>query len=100
MAQTNLSTEQKQTHRHGEQACDSQGAGGGRRMDWEFGVNRCKPLHLEWINEEVLLYSTMQSPGIDHDGKEYFLKKECIYIKLSHFVVQQKLAQHCKSAVL
>ena len=27
-------------------------------MDWEFGVGRCKLLHLEWINNKVLLYST------------------------------------------
>ena len=24
-------------------------------MDWEFGVSRCKLLHLEWINNKVLL---------------------------------------------
>ena len=34
-------------------------------MDGEFGVNRCKLLHLEWISNEVLLYST----GIEHDGR-------------------------------
>ena len=34
------------------------GEGGGRGMDWEFGVGRCKLLHLEWINNKVLLYST------------------------------------------
>ena len=27
-------------------------------MDWEFGVNRCKLLHLEWISNEILLCST------------------------------------------
>ena len=27
-------------------------------MDWEFGVNRCKLLPLEWISNEILLYST------------------------------------------
>ena len=30
----------------------------GSGMDWEFGVNRCKLLHLEFINNEILLYST------------------------------------------
>ena len=42
--------------------------GGGSGMNWEFGVGRCKLLHLEWINSEVLLYSTgnyVQSLGID-----------------------------------
>ena len=41
-------------------------------MDWEFGVGRCKLLHLEWINNEVLLYSSgnyIQSLGIEHDGR-------------------------------
>ena len=30
--------------------------GGG--MDREFGVSRCKQLHLDWISNEILLYST------------------------------------------
>ena len=33
----------------------------GRRKEWgggEVGVRRCKLLHLEWISDEVLLYST------------------------------------------
>ena len=32
---------------------------GGSGMDWEFGVNTCKLLPLEWITNEILLYSTM-----------------------------------------
>ena len=28
-----------------------------RGMEWEFGVNRCKLLPLEWISNEILLYS-------------------------------------------
>ena len=72
----NLSTKQKQTHRHREQTCGCQGEG---RKEWEFGVSRCKVWNLEWISNEVLLYSTgkyFESPGIDHDGKEY-IRKEC-----------------------
>ena len=48
-------------------------------MDREFGVGRCKLLHLEWTNNKVLMYSTgnyIQSPEINHNGKEY-LKKDC-----------------------
>ena len=26
-----------------------------REIDWIFGVSRCKLLHLEWINNKVLL---------------------------------------------
>ena len=56
MAQMNLSTEQKQTHRHEEQIFGCQGEEGGSRMDWEFEVNRCKLLHLEGISNEVLMF--------------------------------------------
>ena len=69
-------------------------------MDWDFGVNRCKVFHLEWISSEVLLYSTgnyVQSPGIDHDGREY--KREYIYVCMSHFAVHRKLAR-CKSTII
>ena len=50
-------------------------------MDLEFGVGRCKLLHLEWISQEVLLYSegnSIQSLGIDYDGKQY--KKGNVYL--------------------
>ena len=29
----------------------------GSRMDWELGVNGCKLLPLEWISNEMLLFS-------------------------------------------
>ena len=48
--------------------------GGGGGKDWEFGVGRCKLLHLEWINNKVPMYSTgnyIQYPVISHNGKEY-----------------------------
>ena len=54
----NLSTEKKQTHGHGEQTCGCQGGWGGSGTDQEFGFSRCKLLHLEWISNEILLYST------------------------------------------
>ena len=50
----------------------AKGEGEGSGMDWEFGVGKCKLLHLEWIANKVLLYSTanyIQSLGIKHDGK-------------------------------
>ena len=53
-----LSTEQKQTHGCGEQTCGCQGGVGGSGMNWEFGVSRCKLLHLECISNEILLYRT------------------------------------------
>ena len=44
----NLSMEQKQTHRHGEQTC---GCREGCGMDWEVAVSRSKLLHLEWMGQ-------------------------------------------------
>ena len=39
---------QKQTHRYREQTCcQAERVAGG--MDWEFGVSRCKLLHVEWV---------------------------------------------------
>ena len=56
---------------------------GGREMNWGFGISRYKLLHLEWIIIKVLLYSTgncVQSPGTNHNGKEYFKKNVCMHI--------------------
>ena len=72
MAQINLRTKQKQTHRHGEQTYGCQGGGGGNGIDREFGVGKCKLLCLEWISNEVLMYSTgnyIQSLGVEHDAR-------------------------------
>ena len=54
----NLPTEKKETHGHGEQTCGCQGREGGKGTDREFGVSRCQLLHLEWISNDILLYST------------------------------------------
>ena len=54
MAQMNISTKQKQIHRHRKQTCGSQGGGGRGRKDWEFGASRCKQLYTEQINNKVL----------------------------------------------
>ena len=50
----------------------AKGEGRGSGMDWEFEVNRCKLLDLEWVSNEILLYSAgnhIQSLGIEHDGR-------------------------------
>ena len=57
MAQTNLSTKETD-HNQGEQTYGCQGEQEGSGMDREFGVGRCKMLHLEWRGNGVLLYNT------------------------------------------
>ena len=54
-------------------------------MDWEFGVNRYKLFHLEWVSNEVLLNSTgncIQSLEIKHNGKRS-RKRKCVYIHVA-----------------
>ena len=51
-----ISTEKKQTHGHGEQTHGCQEEKGGKEMDWEFGISRCKLLHMEWVSNEIPLY--------------------------------------------
>ena len=54
----------------------------GREMEWEIWVSSYKILHIEWINNKVLLYSIgnyIQYPVINPDGEEYE-KEYIIYI--------------------
>ena len=72
------------------------------RMDTEFGVSRCKLLHLEWLSNEVLLYGTgnyIQSPGTNHGGRKYKKGNVCIYMTGS-LCCEAEMAQHCKSTIL
>ena len=72
------------------------------RMDWEFGISRCKLLYIEWTNNEVLLYSTgnyIQYPVRNHNGKECE-KDVYVHIEPNHSAVQQKLTHNCKSTIL
>ena len=68
-------------------AAKAEGLGEGK--DWKFRINRCKLLHLGWINSKILLWSTgnyihiVQYPMINHNEKEY--------IYMNQFAVQQKL---------
>ena len=64
-----------------------EGRGG---KNWAFGISRCKLLHIGWINNNDVLYSTgtyIQYPVINHDGKEY--EKECIYIYMYKYSAVQ-----------
>ena len=100
MTQMNIFMKQKQTHRHREQTCCCQGGCGGGGMDWESGISGSKLLYREWIKSKILLYSSgnyIQYNVINHNGKEY--RKRMYACILSHFDVQQKLTQHCKSTI-
>ena len=76
MTQMNLSTKDKQTHRHRGSTCGRGGKGGN---SWEFGISRCKLLFREWINNKVLLHSArncIQHPVTSCTGEEH--EKEAI----------------------
>ena len=71
MAQMNLSNRNRLTDIENRPVV-AKGKGKGSGMDEEFGVSRCKLLHLEWKSNEILSYSTgnyIQSLGIEHDGR-------------------------------
>ena len=54
-------------------------------MDWEFGVGKCQPVHLEWIRNKVLLYSTenyIWSLG-QTMMENSICKKEYVYVHVS-----------------
>ena len=65
MKQISLPTNQNQTHGQGEQTCGCQGGGSG--MDWEFGVSRCKRLHLEWISRSSYCGEVEMNPTGNHE---------------------------------
>ena len=57
------------------------GRGGGRGMEWMFGISRCKLLYIEWLNNKALLYSIenyIKYPTINHNGKEHKKRYMCI----------------------
>jgi len=41
-----------------EQTVVAKGSGVGGGMEWQFGISRCKLLHIGCINSKVLLYTT------------------------------------------
>ena len=68
----NLSTKQKQIMDMESRLVVTSGDGVGSGMDWELRVDRCKLLHLQWISNGVLLYSTeshVQSLSVEHNGR-------------------------------
>ena len=81
MAEMNLSTVKKHMELENRQ-------GGG--MDRGSGVNKCKLLPLEWISNEIFLYTTgnyIYSLVMKHDGGKYEKKNAyicvCVTVSLS-----------------
>ena len=58
----------------------AKGEWGRRRMDWEFGISRCKLVYTEWKSNKVLQESAgnyIQYP-VRNPNRKY--EKECIYV--------------------
>ena len=64
MAQMNLSTKQKHTHRHGEQTCGCQGGGGG--MGWTVSLGLIDANYFIWRGEAVRSCCLEQRTLSDH----------------------------------
>ena len=80
--------------------CQGGGGGGGSGMDWEFGLNRCRLLPLEWISNEILLYSTrtyVLSLMMDHDNRREKSVCMCDWVTFLYSII---LTQHCKRAIM
>ena len=82
MAQMILFTKQKQIMAMESRLVVARGREEGVGWLGSSGVGRCKLLHLEWISNGVLLYSTrnyVQSLGLEHDGRQC-KKRMYIYV--------------------
>ena len=72
MAQMNLSRKQKQITAKESRIVVPRREWRGSGMDGEFRFGKCKLLHLEWVRNKVILYSSgnsVESLGIEPDGK-------------------------------
>ena len=78
VTQANLSTNQKQTHVENKLVV-AKGGGVERGMAWEFGVSRCKPLSIEWINNRDLLYGTGNYIQYPVTMEKNMKKNACVY---------------------
>ena len=78
MVQMNRSTEKKLMDLEN-RLVGCQGGGGGKGMDWELGVDRCRLLPLEWISNEILLCipgNYVWSLMLEHDN----VRKKNVYL--------------------
>ena len=72
----------------------------GESGGWSGGLGLAYTHYYIWNGWSMdLLYSTGNSTQyslITHVGQESEKEWICVYVKLNHSVVQQKLSQHCK----
>ena len=54
-------------------------------LDCEFGVSRCKQLHIEWMDSNVLLHRELDSMSWDKLEWKRMWKRRHVYVQLSHF---------------
>ena len=70
-----------------------QGQEGGRGLDWEFGISRCKLVYTEWIKNTILLYSAgiyIQYPAVNHNGQGYNCNYSIYVIKFIIVYINMK----------
>ena len=86
---------------------ESRLVGGWERKGWigSLGVGRYKLLHLEWMGNAVLLYSTVHREQctvswVTTCWKISIKKRTYMYIWLHCFIVQQKLKERGKSTLI
>ena len=71
-------------------------------MDWEFGVNRCRLLPLEWISNEMLLCSTGNYTHLGWSMIEDNVRKR-MYMCMCDWVTllySRKLSEHSRPAIM
>ena len=88
MAQTNMSTKQKQTHKHREKTCICQERRGCGREGLSLGFALQTLIH-RMINK-FLLYKTrnsIQYPVLNHNGKDYEKDYTYTYIYISFIYI-------------
>ena len=87
--------------RHKKQTCGFQGEGGGSGLDGEFGVGRCKLLHLEWII--IRSFFTPQGQYLIFWEKnmmeDSLRKKKYIYIHTYDWVMYLWLGHCCTAEI-
>ena len=72
-------------------------------MDWWFRTGICTLRYMDQLANRDLLYSTENSTQysvITYVGKESEREQICVYVRLGHFVVQQKLSHPYKLIML